>query len=131
VNVRAPLLAAGLLLSFHGAVSAEPLADALQAEPAAVQLSSFAQAKQLLLSRQPGLQLQAAAVTRAQGQVEQALAQVLPRLELGLAADYAFLRRPIGNRETRVLDGRTFVPSGTASLSLTFSLSRLAQLDSA
>lgn len=123
------LLAAWLVL-ITSPVCAQ-LTDTLQAEPAAVQLGSFAQAKQLLMTHQPALQLQAAVVTRAQGQVQQALSQLLPRLELGIAADYAFLRRPIGSEETRVLDGRTFVPSGTASLSLTFSLARLAQLDSA
>ena len=112
-------------------VSAQALADAVEAEPAVMQLSSFAQAKQLLAANQPSLQLQAAAVTRAQAQVEQALSQLLPRLELGVGTDYAFVRRPLGSETTRVLDGRSLAPSATASLSITFSLARLAQIDSA
>ena len=107
------------------------LVDKLQAEPAAVQLSSFGQAKQLLSAHQPRLQLQAAAVARAHGQVEQAMSQLLPRLELGVGADYGLIRRTVASPETRKFDTRNLIPSGTATLAITFSLARLAQIDSA
>lgn len=108
---------------------AQPV-DPLSAEPATLALASFEQAKKLLIARQPNLQLQAAAVTRAQADVEKALSQLLPRLELGAGTDYAFVRRPVGTDTTLVLDSRTFVPNATALLSITFSLSRLAALSS-
>jgi outer membrane protein TolC len=128
---RLAILYVLLLCLAARAVSAQALADGVQAEPAAVQLGSFAQAKRLMAAHQPSLQLQAAALARAQAQVEQALSQLLPRLELGLGADYAFVRRPLGSETTRVFDGRSFAPSATASLSITFSLARLSQIDGA
>lgn len=111
-------------------VRAQPV-DPLSAEPATLTLAGFADAKKLLLAHQPSLQLQAAAVTRAQADVEKAISQLLPRLELGAGTDYAFVRRPVGTDTTLVLDSRTFVPNATALLSVTFSLSRLAARSSA
>jgi outer membrane protein TolC len=108
---------------------AQPV-DALSPEPAALVLTSFDQAKQLLIEHQPALQLQAAAVTRAEADIEKALSQLLPRVEIGAGTDYAFIRRPVGSDTTLVLDARTFVPSATGLLSITFSLSRLASLSS-
>jgi outer membrane protein TolC len=103
----------------------------LTPEPASTTLDTFAQAKRLLEAQQPSLQLQAAAVQRAEADVERAFSQLLPRLELTAGADYALVRRLAFTREVRFLDGDTFVPNATAALSITFSLSRLAFVGSA
>ena len=106
-------------------------ADSVNVEPAARKVATFAQAKQLLVSHQPSLKQQLAALRRAEAQVEQAFSGLMPRFEVGLGADYAFVRRPVLSAETLVLDGRSFVPNATAALSITFSLARLTLLDAA
>lgn len=120
-----------LILSCSSVLSvrAQPV-DVLSPEPAAVVLASFEQATQILVEHQPALQLQAAAVTRAEADIEKALSALLPRVEIGAGTDYAFIRRPVGSDTTLVLDSRTFIPSASGLLSITFSLSRLASLSS-
>lgn len=121
------IVASCMQVRFVRAQEVDPLAP----EPASIALASLDQAKRILNEHQPSLQLQVAALTRAQADVERAFGQLLPRLELGAGADYALLRRPVGTNETLAFDTRTFVPNATASLAVTFSLSRLASLRSA
>lgn len=126
------LIALSLLTTGVRAQSVDPFSP----EPARLSLGSFGEAKELLNEHQPSLQLQAAAVLRAQGDVERALSQLLPRIEAGAGLDYGLLRRipsadrTQGDDETAAFDPRTLVPSATASLAVTFSLARLASLGS-
>ena len=123
------LLLALISLCASSTILAQP-ADALSPEPTQLVLSSFSQAKSILLAHHPSLQLQAASVKRAEADIQKAVSALLPRVEIGAGTDYAFIRRPVGSDTTLILDSRTFVPSATGLLSVTFSLSRLASLSS-
>jgi outer membrane protein, multidrug efflux system len=103
-------------------------ADALEPEPATERVGSLSEAKQILDARQPSLQLQASALSRAHADLDRALSQLLPRLELN--ADYVLYQRVIGPDSTLQLDSRSFTPNVGAALSITFSLGRLAAVSS-
>jgi outer membrane protein TolC len=114
---------------FAKTVSAQAL-DPLSAQPARQMLASFAEAKRVMVEHQPSLQLQAAALTRAEADVERALSQLLPRVEVGGRVDYGLLYRPSAASETLVLDPNTLTPGASGGLSIVFSLARLSSLGS-
>ena len=98
-------------------------------------LHSLAEARALMLTHEPSLQTQVALLSQARTDVRDALARMLPRLELGLGADYSLVRpafvsidRPA---EHEFLAERSLIPNLNASFTITFSLANLSLLDSA
>lgn len=107
-------------------------------------LASWREARRLLAAHQPSLQSQLAAVKGAKAGVQAALSRMLPRLEVGVGADYSLVRPSAelvgggddGAPDDLVLvheffDGRSLVPNANATFSITFSLANLAGYDAA
>ncbi|HKP64023.1 MAG TPA: TolC family protein [Polyangiales bacterium] len=105
-------------------------------EPAARTLQTWAEARQLMAAHQPVLRQQYAQLLRARAGAELALSRLLPRVDVGIGAEYAPLR-PFQVQEgtkpawRHAIFDSAVVPSANATFSITFSLADLALLDSA
>lgn len=117
------------------ASQAARFAESALVEPAVRTLHSWSEATQLMDAHQPELIQQRAAITRAKASVEQALARLLPRLELGVGVDFSPIYRRTGTSDRAaehvMFDGRSVIPNANASLSVTFSIADYVLLDSA
>lgn len=103
--------------------------------PPRLALRSWEQAKQLMLGHEPQWQTQRAALARANAGLQRALAQLLPQIEASLGTDYSPVRVAFASVQQAAVHQffaeSSLIPRGSAALSLTFSLSRLATHEAA
>ncbi|HKU39623.1 MAG TPA: TolC family protein [Polyangiales bacterium] len=124
-----------MLLSLFVASSADGQAHSVPLDSPTRTLRSWSEAKQLLDAHQPSLREARASITRAHAGVKQALARLLPRIDVSAGTDFSPVYQSFGPRDEpaphEILDFRSLVPNAGAALSVTFSIADLVQLESA